>query len=119
MSFVPVLDMSSDGRFLVACEGCGCPCDWLTGLELTAMAIRGYRHFCFDCDQIVSDSIPACFEYADGELEYVEIWFPEGRAIRLWLDGRDQAREELELVLFSHNSNNPPEKAAKMEVFGE
>ena len=47
-----VVDRSADGSmFQLQCEGCGLPLDWVTGLELTVMAVKGYKNFCFDCDQ--------------------------------------------------------------------
>lgn len=103
MSFVPVVDRSSDGLFQVACEGCGVGLDWMSGVELTAMAIKGYRHFCFDCDSLEAERVPRCFFADNGvELLNVEVWFPNGRVEKVPVRG---AVEGLALVLFSQNSN--------------
>lgn len=81
-SFVPVLDRSADGRFQVSCEGCGTGLDWLTGVELTAMAIKGYRHLCFDCDPM-ANKIPQCFRFEGGPLEHVDLVNHNGDLIRV------------------------------------
>lgn len=96
-SFVPVLDRSTDGRFQVSCEGCGIGLDWLTGVELTAMAIKGYRHLCFECDPM-ADKIPRCFQFEDGPLEYVELVNHEGDVVRIMTDSLPGVTTQLYLT---------------------
>ena len=54
-----VIDRSADGSmFQLQCECCGTPLDWVTGLELTVMAVQGLPNWCFDCAGEVADIVP-------------------------------------------------------------
>lgn len=89
-----VVDRSVDGSlFQVACDGCGQPLDWLTGVELTAMAIKGCKHLCVDCDGgsdcvhgvlLIDGCKPDVYIVeVDSALTYATLQTPKGVELRL------------------------------------
>ena len=68
-----VVDRSADGSmFQLQCECCGKALDWVTGLELTVMAVRGLHNWCFDCAGEAADLVPREM-LIDGQLPDVYI----------------------------------------------
>jgi len=73
---IRVSDRSADGSmFQVQCESCGAALDWVSGVELTAMAIRGFTPaLCFDCAGAVAEMIPdqlLCDGWVANEYQFI------------------------------------------------
>ena len=89
-----VVDRSADGSmFQLQCEECGVPLDWVTGMELTVMAVKGYRNLCFCCDggaDMVSDVLLTDGYMAD-RYTFIQI-FPEGNVVRSQVYSKSRVR---------------------------
>ena len=89
-----VVDRSADGSmFQIQCEGCGAPLDWVTGLELTVMAVKNYSNFCFDCDggsDMVSDVLLADGYIAD-RYTFIQM-LPEGYVVHSQMYSKSRVR---------------------------
>jgi hypothetical protein len=69
------------------------------------MAIKGYRHFCFDCDKLEAERIPRCFDPVDGKhVGFVDVWLPDGVVEKIAIPGGSNNDDTL--VLLSQNSKD-------------
>lgn len=74
-----ICDRSADGsKFQLMCEECKAPMDWVTGLELAVMAVKGLDHLCMECSE-EADMVPGQLLADDGFIPDVYIIVERGQ----------------------------------------